>query len=61
MVLFGPLGLQSQLIGYLKSLAQRQNDLIGQVLHRDREKTGNEAEGTENKLGYERLTSGGKK
>lgn len=31
-MLLGPLGLQSQLIGHLEGLAQRQYDLIGQVL-----------------------------
>lgn len=31
-MLLGPLGLQSQLIGNLKRLAQRQYDLISQVL-----------------------------
>lgn len=36
-MLFGPLGLQSQLIGDLKRLAERQYDLIGQILHRRRE------------------------
>ena len=36
--LFGPLGLQSQLIGHLERLAQRQDDLIGQILHREGER-----------------------
>lgn len=33
LVLLGPLGLQSQLIGYLERLAERQDNLIGQVLY----------------------------
>lgn len=33
-MLFGPLGLQSQLIGHFEGLAQGQYNLIGQVLHR---------------------------
>lgn len=37
LVLLGPLGLQSQLIGNLKRLAQRQYNLIGQVLDARRE------------------------
>lgn len=37
LVLLGPLGLQSQLIGNLKRLAQRQYNLIGQVLDAKRE------------------------
>lgn len=32
-MLLGPLGLQSQLIGYLERLAKRQYNLIGQVLY----------------------------
>lgn len=37
-MLFGPLGLQSQLIGYLKRLAERQYNLIGQILYRKGER-----------------------
>lgn len=37
-MLFGPLGLQSQLIGHLKRLAQRQDNLISQALSRDKNK-----------------------
>lgn len=36
-MLLGPLGLQCQLIGNLKRLAQRQYNLIGQVLDAGRE------------------------
>lgn len=36
-MLLGPLGLQSQLIGNLERLAQRQYNLIGQVLDARRE------------------------
>ena len=39
-MLFGPLGLQSQLIGYLERLAERQDNLIGQVLHDKRGRAG---------------------
>lgn len=31
-MLLGPLGLQSQLVGHLKGLAEGQDDLVGQVL-----------------------------
>jgi len=38
LVLFGPLGLQRQLIGDLERLAKRQYDLVGQILHTGRRK-----------------------
>lgn len=38
LVLFSPLGLQSQLVGHLKRLAQGQYNLIGQVLYRKGQK-----------------------
>lgn len=38
-MVFGLLGLESQLIGHFKRLAEGQNDLIGQVLWRKGKKT----------------------
>lgn len=47
-MLLGPLGLQGQLIGHLEGLAQRQDDLIGQVLggNQDKEEDENDNGGT---------------